>query len=350
MDPPGRKAATAPATTRTPSSCRPTSSSAGRARPASCVARRELLHNRVPIDAGRRHGRLRQPDRARLPRRHRASRGGRHAGDRRVHPRRPRVPAQGDGRRRGDPGARGAFIRRAIERWAANPSIEILGIRTGRAALDRVVRRPPRAAATSTTTSSCSLLNDLFGIQSRGGCSCAGPYGHRLLGIDLETSHEFEREIARGCEGIKPGWVRVNFNYFISDAVFEFILDAVDLVARDGWRLLPQYAFEPGDRAVAPPRRPRRATARSHDISYDDGGMALPVAPPPRAGVAPGGLSRRGPRAAGPAAAPARRTDVRAGCRGPGLRGPALVPAPRGRVERGGHGTGAGLGLVTLPA
>ena len=84
-----------------------------------------------------------------------------------------------------------------------------------------------------------ALLNDLFGIQSRGGCSCAGPYGHRLLGIDLERSHEFEREIGRGCEGIKPGWVRVNFNYFISEAVFDFILGAVELVASDGWRLLP---------------------------------------------------------------------------------------------------------------
>jgi hypothetical protein len=89
-----------------------------------------------------------------------------------------------------------------------------------------------------------ALLNDLFGIQSRGGCSCAGPYGHRLLGIDLERSHEFDREIARGCEAIKPGWVRVNFNYFISDAVFEFILEAVDLIATDGWRLLPDYALE----------------------------------------------------------------------------------------------------------
>ncbi len=89
-----------------------------------------------------------------------------------------------------------------------------------------------------------ALLNDLFGIQSRGGCSCAGPYGHRLLGIDIETSHEFEREIARGCEGIKPGWVRVNFNYFISETVFQFILDAVELVATDGWRLLPDYRFE----------------------------------------------------------------------------------------------------------
>ena len=112
-----------------------------------------------------------------------------------------------------------------------------------------------------------ALLNDLFGIQSRGGCSCAGPYGHRLLGIDLETSHEFEREISRGCEGIKPGWVRVNFNYFISEAVFEFILDAVDLVATDGWRLarrLRVRSRRPGCGATAtgrPSRRSRCATS-----------------------------------------------------------------------------------------
>jgi hypothetical protein len=90
-----------------------------------------------------------------------------------------------------------------------------------------------------------ALLNDLFGIQARGGCSCAGPYGHRLLGIDIETSHEFEREITGGCEGIKPGWVRVNFNYFISENVFRFILEAVHLIAQHGWKLLPHYDFEP---------------------------------------------------------------------------------------------------------
>ena len=77
-----------------------------------------------------------------------------------------------------------------------------------------------------------ALLNDLFGIQARGGCSCAGPYGHRLLGIDAEHSHAFRAEIALGCEGIKPGWTRINFNYFISDAGRDYLIDAVDLVAR----------------------------------------------------------------------------------------------------------------------
>ena len=126
-------------------------------------------------------------------------------------------------------GARGAGRRtRPSRSWAATRRTGCRSSRSSSATTGRYLHHNFVVA----------LLNDLFGIQSRGGCSCAGPYGHRLLGIDLETSHEFEREIARGCEGIKPGWVRVNFNYFISEAVFEYILDAVDLVASDGWRLL----------------------------------------------------------------------------------------------------------------
>ncbi|MDQ6771435.1 MAG: aminotransferase class V-fold PLP-dependent enzyme [Candidatus Dormibacteraeota bacterium] len=138
-----------------------------------------------------------------------------------------------------------SFIGRAIAHWRGQPGLEILG----NPDLDRlsivsfVVRHGGRYLHHNYVV---ALLNDLFGIQARGGCSCAGPYGHRLLGIDLERSHEFEREIGRGCEAIKPGWVRVNFNYFISEAVFKFILAAVDLVAAEGWRLLPEYGFDMG--------------------------------------------------------------------------------------------------------
>jgi selenocysteine lyase/cysteine desulfurase len=137
-----------------------------------------------------------------------------------------------------------SFIRRAIESWEHNSNIEILGDHEHErlSIVSFVVRSGKRYLHHNFVV---ALLNDLFGIQSRGGCSCAGPYGHRLLGIDLETSHEFEREIGRGCEGIKPGWVRVNFNYFISEAVFEFILEAVHLVADHGWKLLHQYSFDP---------------------------------------------------------------------------------------------------------
>jgi len=135
------------------------------------------------------------------------------------------------------------FIARAIDRWERNASIEILGSHSlpRLSIVSFVVRHDGRYLHHNFVV---AVLNDLFGLQSRGGCSCAGPYGHRLLGIDIEQSHAFEREIARGCEGIKPGWVRVNFNYFISEAVFTYILDAVDLVASDGWRLLPDYRFD----------------------------------------------------------------------------------------------------------
>ncbi len=118
-----------------------------------------------------------------------------------------------------------------------------------------------------------ALLNDLFGIQARGGCSCAGPYGHRLLGIDLDTSKEFEREIVRGCEGVKPGWVRVNFNYFLSETQFQFLLDAIHLIATHGWKLLPQYRFH-AESGVWHHRRGRPDPAmRLSHVSYRAGTM-----------------------------------------------------------------------------
>jgi len=136
------------------------------------------------------------------------------------------------------------FIRRAITSWSTNPGIFILGNRDAwrLSIVSFVVRHDDHYLHHNFIV---AVLNDLFGIQARGGCSCAGPYGHRLLGIDLDTSKEFEREIVRGCEGIKPGWVRVNFNYFLSELQFQYLLDAIHLVATDGWKLLPQYRFEP---------------------------------------------------------------------------------------------------------
>ena len=137
------------------------------------------------------------------------------------------------------------FLRRAIEAWTAEPAIEVLGnLAAERLSIVSFVIRGPSGRYLHHTFV-VSLLNDLFGIQSRGGCSCAGPYGHRLLGIDLDRSHRFERQIAVGCEGIKPGWVRVNFNYFLSDAVVDHIVAAVLFVARHGHLFLPDYRFDP---------------------------------------------------------------------------------------------------------
>lgn len=137
-----------------------------------------------------------------------------------------------------------AFVQRAIKAWSANPNINVLGNLTAKrlSIVSFVVRRGERLLHHNFVV---SLLNDLFGIQARGGCSCAGPYGHRLLGIDLAHSHRFQAAIDAGSEGVKPGWVRVNFNYFISERAFAFILEAVDFIASEGWRFLPDYAFDP---------------------------------------------------------------------------------------------------------
>lgn len=173
------------------------------------------------------------------------------------------------------------FIRRAIESWTQNPNIRILGNpEADRLSIVSFVVQAPRGVLHHNFV--VALLNDLFGIQARGGCSCAGPYGHRLLGIDLETSSQFEQVIADGCEVIKPGWVRLNFNYFIPEEEFEYILEAVHLVANDGWRLLPLYTFDP-ETAVwrhrdGLPKPP--ATLRTADFSGSDHGpdpISVPI-------------------------------------------------------------------------
>lgn len=155
-----------------------------------------------------------------------------------------------------------AYWRGAVEAWRAHPAIQLLGnTKADRLSIvSFVIRRPGGRYLHHNFV--VAVLSDLFGIQSRGGCSCAGPYGHRLLGIDLERSHEFEHEITHGCEGIKPGWTRISFNYFISEAVFRYLVDAVALIADHGWRLLPQYRFNAAsglwrhqDGPVEPPLR-----------------------------------------------------------------------------------------------
>ncbi len=87
------------------------------------------------------------------------------------------------------------------------------------------------------------LLNDLFGIQSRAGCSCAGPYGHILLNIDDLTSFRFREMIACGLQGIKPGWVRINLHYSFTPQDVEFLVRAIRFVARKGPLFLQNYAF-----------------------------------------------------------------------------------------------------------
>ncbi|TVU51296.1 hypothetical protein EJB05_02707, partial [Eragrostis curvula] len=88
------------------------------------------------------------------------------------------------------------------------------------------------------------LFNDLFGIQARGGCACAGPYGHTLLKIENELSLRLRSAILEGYSGLKPGWTRLSFSYYLSKDEFKFILAAIEFIASYGHRFLPLYQFD----------------------------------------------------------------------------------------------------------
>jgi selenocysteine lyase/cysteine desulfurase len=137
------------------------------------------------------------------------------------------------------------LVARAMGRWADNPRIEILGNSDPRRRIGivsfNVKDRSGRYLHPKFVT---TLANDLFGIQSRAGCSCAGPYGHRLLGIDRPTSERYRAWIRRGYHGIKPGWCRVGFHYVMDDAEAEYVVDAVDFIGRRGDLFAPLYRFD----------------------------------------------------------------------------------------------------------
>ena len=90
-----------------------------------------------------------------------------------------------------------------------------------------------------------ALLNDLFGIQARGGNSCAAPYAHRLLKVGDAAEAEIEKCVGAGWHGCKPGWTRVSFGWYDSDETVEFVIEAVKLIASLGWRFLSDYSFNP---------------------------------------------------------------------------------------------------------
>ena len=169
----------------------------------------------------------------------------------------------------------GAFARRALASWCENPNLRILG----NPALERLAIvslgvRHPRGMLHSNFV--VALLSDLFGIQARSGCFCAGPYIHRIYPIDPAWSAAMHAEVVRGRPGAMLGFARVSFNYFISEAVFDYIVEAVHLIANEGWKLLPLYRFD------APTGLWHHATAGPRPSpTLDDlaSGDALPTAP-----------------------------------------------------------------------
>jgi selenocysteine lyase/cysteine desulfurase len=138
-----------------------------------------------------------------------------------------------------------AFARRALVSCGSSPNIEILGDAEADrlAVLSLGIRHRGRLLHGNFVV---AVLSDLFGIQARSGCFCAGPLIHRMYPIDDEWSARMHAEVLRGHMGAKLAFARLGFNYFVSEEVFRYVIDAVHLVADHGWKLLPYYRFDPG--------------------------------------------------------------------------------------------------------
>ena len=100
------------------------------------------------------------------------------------------------------------------------------------------------------------LLNDKFGIQVRGGCSCAGTYGHILLGVDEETSHRITDQINEGDVTQKPGWVRISLHPTSTDEQARYIVDAVKQVVDNVEQWSQCYSFKTCSGEFEPREKP----------------------------------------------------------------------------------------------
>ncbi len=87
------------------------------------------------------------------------------------------------------------------------------------------------------------LLNDRFGIQTRGGCSCAGTYGHYLLHVDQETSHDLVCQITSGDLIKKPGWIRMSIHPTTTSEEIQFVCESIKALAQNHKEWAKDYDY-----------------------------------------------------------------------------------------------------------
>lgn len=133
----------------------------------------------------------------------------------------------------------------AWQGWSANPQLTILGHRNAeRLPIFSFLVRDGDGNPVHQQLFT-RMLSDVYGIQARGGCACAGPYAHRLLGIAQAESQALFSDLQAGQEMKKPGWVRLNFSYLMADDTAQFIIDSVNDLTRRAADLAPRYNADP---------------------------------------------------------------------------------------------------------
>lgn len=89
------------------------------------------------------------------------------------------------------------------------------------------------------------LLNDRYGIQVRGGCSCAGTYGHYLLEVSYQKSKNITDLINLGDNRLKPGWIRMSIHPTMSNDELETVISAIEEVAKYHEKWAEDYTYNP---------------------------------------------------------------------------------------------------------
>ncbi len=132
----------------------------------------------------------------------------------------------------------------ALEVWRNNPHLQLLGT-------DKPDRLPIFSFMVRDAQQEyvhhqlfTRMLSDVTGIQARGGCVCAGPYGHRLLNVNRKNSERIRKQVLAGEEIVKPGWIRLNFSYLMDDETAATIIKGVDSLACSTSRYTRHYCAD----------------------------------------------------------------------------------------------------------
>ncbi|SOH93790.1 Selenocysteine lyase/Cysteine desulfurase [Monaibacterium marinum] len=141
---------------------------------------------------------------------------------------------------------------KAMQAWADHPMIELLGNTTCERLPIFSFRLRDGKGGYVHQQLVTRLLSDCFGIQARGGCACAGPYVHRVLGINDAQSEEMRQAILSGHEVEKPGFVRLNFSFLATDAEVETILTSVIELANSAAQHIADYNCDPATAIFTP--------------------------------------------------------------------------------------------------
>ena len=139
-----------------------------------------------------------------------------------------------------------ALAKRAIAMFRDHPNLILLGdMQIERLPILSFLVRDDRGALVDHSLFT-RMLSDVFGIQARGGCACAGPYVHRLLHIDDAHSAALRQTILAGDDSVKPGFIRLNLSYLMAEADIAFILSSLDDLARNTAKYAARYNAKTG--------------------------------------------------------------------------------------------------------